>query len=177
VSDDWQWSREQDGPIGNGPGEEWGYAFGYRLAHFGWRLAAGLIDYGLIFSLPVYFLRFSGLLSYLLPLLFVLANSGFMAAKTTQSLGKRIMGLNTVRIVQAPDGNRYVSYVPVGMGLLRPILHYPEWAIAGIGLLWVLWSRNHNTLIADRMALSLTFRDPRLPQAVYVPRSLALWPK
>src|SRR5690349_15234557 len=125
MTDPSRWSREQEGSLGGGPPER-GVVMGFQLCPFGYRIAAGIVDYGLLYGVPWTILsgalRYSSAypLAWILPLGLVVFNSGFMAAKTTQSLGKRMLGINMVQIREvSPDKERYISYVPVEVGIIR----------------------------------------------------------
>lgn len=183
MTDPSRWSREQEGPVGAGPSER-GVVLGYQLCPFGYRIVAAVVDYGLLYGVPwtVLFgmLRTTSAypLAWILPLSLVIFNSGFMAAKTTQSLGCRMMGINVCQIREvSPNKERYISYVPVEVAILRLFLLYFDWFFAAIGLIAAFFTANRNTLIADRLTRVLHFKDPALPQAVYVPRGRVIWPK
>jgi hypothetical protein len=93
-----------------------------------------------------------------------LANSGFMAAYTSQSLGKKLLGMNMVWVKR--DANRDLYVVPVNpiVGLIRVPLHFFfDFSCCCLGFLLPLVSKSHCT-VADFMCRTLVFRDPNLPQ-------------
>src|SRR3954469_17586630 len=98
MSNPWTWSHEQDGPAGLVPDKQ-GYFHGLKLAVFWERAVAGLIDYvatGIIVWVVLGFLP-DVLRVILLAALWVW-NSAFMMSKTTQSFGKRVMGIRMVQV-------------------------------------------------------------------------------
>jgi uncharacterized RDD family membrane protein YckC len=75
-----------------------------------------------------------------LPLVFVVWNTGIRQGRTGASLGKSVLGLRLVRAgSQAP--------VTVGPALLRQLCHLLEF---GIGWLWPIWDARRQTF-ADKI--------------------------
>lgn len=160
VPPSWNWSRETE----PGPGAQSdtpGYFAGYRLASFPFRAAAGAIDYGLFFFLPWGCLAGTKL-AWVVAITLTMANSGYMAAHTGQSLGKRICGIRMCWIKRGRDTGLYVVPVPVGIGFLRVGFHAVDWSCCGIGFLLPLVNRSAGTL-ADYATRVFNFRDERLP--------------
>lgn len=156
----YQWDRSAEGALGaqsDGPG----YFCGHKLAGWGWRMLGAIIDYGLFFVLP-YGCLGGGRLAWFLAVTLTLGNSGLLAAYTSQSLGKRLLGMNMVWVKRTANRDLYVVAVPWYVGLIRVPIHYLDFACCGIGLVIPLVSKSHCT-IADFMCRTMVFRDPNLP--------------
>lgn len=158
----WQWSRESE----PGPGrqaDEAGWFAGHRLASWPFRVAAGLVDYGLFFFLPWGVLHGTQA-AWVVAIALTMWNSGYMAAHTGQSLGKKMVGIRMVWCRRGRDGGLYVVPVPVGIGFLRVALHVLDYSCCLIGFFLPLINRSSGTL-ADYVTRTLCFRDERLPEA------------
>jgi hypothetical protein len=136
-----------------------GVSGGVPLASWPWRLAAGAIDY-----LPVMFIYLLPAsahalvtLAWVLVLGWVGFNSVYMQGMTSQSLGKRLVGIRLATGVTQPGG-RQVLVVP-GPGLcagrlvahLLDVLFFFPFCI---GLLRPLWQREYKTF-ADSVCHTL----------------------
>jgi len=116
------------------------------LAHWVDRVMAGLIDFFGLYFLAVYFNIFGD--SKLGFLLVVAATAwglynGYQQGQTGQSVGKRVIGLRTVREL---DGR------PLGgaAGFGRAFLHILDFVPCGLGFLWPLWDSKRQTF-ADKI--------------------------
>ncbi len=153
------WSLESEGPLGYTHAGK-GYHHGARLATWPWRVAAGVIDYGITWFLPAKLLgtHFPTLTLWLVAIL-IGFNSGFMQGRTSQSLGKRILGLRTIRSeVDTHSGEPLAGYPGVLRCLLRAALHAVDAAFCFIGFLRPLWNLRRETW-ADSLVNTLVIRD------------------
>lgn len=171
-SPNWNWSNEAEGRLG-APVDPPGWFCGHRLATWPFRVMAGLIDYGLTFFLP-YGCLGGTRLAWAVCITLSLANSGFLAAYTSQSLGKRVVGIKMVWVKKGRDNGLYVVPVPVIVGLLRVVLHALDYAFCCIGFFLPLVNKSKGTF-ADYLTRCLNFRDPRLPRAEHGVVGVADW--
>jgi hypothetical protein len=163
ITPGWAWSHEADGPLG-APPDQPGWYGGYRLAGWGWRVLAGFIDYGLTFAIPYGLLApFNADIALVWALMLSCCHSGAMAAYTTQSLGKRLLGIRMVQVRKGFDGQLYLTKVPVIVGVLRVLLHaFDIGCCIGPGLFLPIANKSKG-FVADYCCRTLHFRDSRLP--------------
>lgn len=168
-SSPWNYDRSHDGPAGLIPDQK-GYFHQNKLASAPWRWAAGFIDWGIIFFgsfFIIYNVVGGDQIAYFVSLALAFFNSGFLAAKTTQSLGKRICGIQMVWVKVDQNQDAYVCYVPVWVGLLRVFLHYPlDWIPLAIGFWLIPVVSKSRCTISDFACRTVNYRDPRLPRPI-----------
>ena len=127
TNDPWSYDRSHEPPAGIMP-ERKGFFHQNKLASAPWRWAAGLIDWGFVFfgsATVVIAITRSVDLGYLIGLALAIFNDGYLAARTTQSLGKRICGIRMVWVRVDGTNDSYVCFVPVWVAILRIFIHYP----------------------------------------------------
>lgn len=156
-----------------------GYFRGVRVANVGWRIAAALVDYGVVYLLyliglvvnMVYYrltavakVDLSGLdflvsgVIGLIPWVVFIGNSIVMQARSGQSFGKMLFGMIVVSPkVDPTDMN--VAWFAKPSGLLmvgRTLLHFVD-SIAFVGVALIALS-NRNESLADRVCNTLVLR-------------------
>lgn len=162
----WSWDRSHEGSLGIAPDRP-GWFHGHRLAIWPWRVAAGIIDYGPPLVVWGLISQLNNTLAWLVAGSMALFNSGFLAARTTQSLGKRVFGIRLVQVRKGPHHEVYVAYVPIWVGLVRVPLHYLDFLPCGLGFLLPIMNKSKAT-IADMLTRTVNFRDPRLPSPQHI---------
>ena len=186
MSAPWGWSNESEGPAGLVPDEK-GYFRGYRLAPWRWRVVAGLIDWLLLVAIPWWIMGY--FLSQYMPVdnannlalvgagAIAFFNSGYMAARTTQSFGKRVCGIQMVHCKLDQRKDSYVSYVSVPLAIFRLILHYPiDWLVTfSLGFWLIPIINKSNGTVSDFMCKTLHYKDPNLPPPIDFPKGVKDW--
>lgn len=89
---------------------------------------------------------------YLVALAYWFWNKGFREGTTGKSIGKQITGHTTLH-----EGSN--EPLGAGMGLLRLILLWVDFAICYIGVLWPLWDPKRQCLLSDRMTKAVVYKD------------------
>jgi uncharacterized RDD family membrane protein YckC len=146
VPEDYRWGSQPGPATPSEPGKP-------ALALWWDRAMAGLVDFfGLyLVGLALYYLvdHTVGQLVMLLSYLWGLYN-GYLQGQTTQSVGKRLIGLATVR---EQDGKP----IGAGAGFGRAFLHLLDAIPCGVGFLFPLWDRKRQTF-ADKIMGTIVVR-------------------
>ncbi len=165
---DVNWDASSQGAIGM-PADRPGNFRNLKLAPWWARVAAGIVDYGIVGFIPGAIgvgictaLGVSTQPAIWFAYLLIAINSGFLASYTTQSLGKRLLGIRMVQSVLDPHdpSGAYLRHVPLGTALLRLVLHIFDTFPLPIGWFWPVVDRN-NATFADKMTRVLNTRDDR----------------
>lgn len=85
-------------------------------------------------------------------ILWMLWNKGYLEGSTGKSIGKRMTGLTTVK-----EGTN--QPLGPGMGIVRIILLWVDFAICYIGVLWPLWDQKRQCLVSDKVTTAVVFKD------------------
>lgn len=88
----------------------------------------------------------------LFAILWMLWNKGYLEGSTGKSIGKRMTGLTTVK----EDTNQPLG---PGMGIVRIILLWVDFAICYVGVLWPLWDPKRQCLVSDKVTTAVVFKD------------------
>lgn len=79
-------------------------------------------------------------------------NKGYLEGTTTQSIGKKALGMHTVGQI---DGQ------PLGFGTAfgRLLLLWVDFFICYIGVLWPLWDKDRQCLLSDKITKAVVYKD------------------
>jgi len=132
----------------------------YVCATWGQRVLACLIDV-LPMMLVVWTLQALGHngLGTLFQLSALAANTVYLQGTTGQSIGKRVAGIQVVRKVYGPSGERLVRPGP-WLALCRQVAHLLDNLTLGIGYLAPIWTARRQTF-ADMAAQTVVLQVPR----------------
>lgn len=87
-----------------------------------------------------------------LGIMFELWNKGYREGTTGKSIGKQVTGYTTVKeSTGEPLG--------FGMGTIRWILLYVDFAICYVGVLWPLWDPKRQCLVSDKATGAVVYKD------------------
>jgi uncharacterized RDD family membrane protein YckC len=171
------WKPAEKGKIGATDG---GY---YDCAHWGWRVLAGLIDYG-----PLAVVNYAGAqiatalapaigydvanvminLTYLVVIALVVLNSGVLQGLTGQSIGKKVLGLQVVRGVITPSGEKWIVRPGVPWAIARLAAHVVDTLFCYIGYFAPLWTWRRQTF-ADMIVNTAVLKEPELVDVGFAP--------
>jgi uncharacterized RDD family membrane protein YckC len=139
----------------------------YTLANWGWRFLGGVIDYGPIWVLSLVLAQVNipigdrdlnvGLVIFILV---IAVNNVYLQGMTGQSIGKRVLGLQLVRMVVSQRGEQKLVLPGVGRALRRQLFHIVDAVVFYIGFLVPLISRNRQTW-ADMIAKTVVLKEPQ----------------
>lgn len=93
-----------------------------------------------------------GLLFYLLGILFMVWNKAYREGTTGKSIGKQVTGYTTVK----EETGEPLGF---GMGFVRLILLWVDFAICYIGVLWPLWDAKRQCLLSDKVTGAVVYKD------------------
>lgn len=160
------WSHQSEGPVGGRPDDR-GEFNGFTIASWGWRFGAGIVDYLILAAIPFSLLNnaIGFEVGATVGLTIILANSGFMAAKTGQSLGKRIFGIRMHWAVHRGNNVYDLCFVPVPMAMLRVACHALDHWLCFTGWFAPILTYAKGTY-ADYLCKTINYRDHRLPPAI-----------
>ncbi len=87
-----------------------------------------------------------------LGLLWWVYNKGYLEGTTTQSIGKKALGMHTVGQM---DGQ------PLGFGTAfgRLLLLYVDFFICYVGVLWPIWDKDRQCLLSDKITKAVVYKD------------------
>ncbi|MCU0279249.1 MAG: RDD family protein [Candidatus Nanopelagicales bacterium] len=91
-------------------------------------------------------------LFWALGIIYWIYNKGYREGTTTQSIGKKVMGMHTV-------GEHTGQPIGFGTAFGRLILLYIDFAICYIGVLWPLWDKNNQCLLSDKITKAVVYKD------------------
>jgi uncharacterized RDD family membrane protein YckC len=91
-------------------------------------------------------------LFYIVALLFFFWNKGYKEGVTGKSIGKRVTGYTTVNEETGEP-------LGAGMGIVRLLLLYVDFAICWIGVLWPLWDPKRQALLSDKVTKAVVYKD------------------
>jgi hypothetical protein len=140
----------QGGPMPTQPGE-WtkGVVGGRRLAPWGWRLLAALIDYGPVLLVGYLLSKLgAGAMGWFMVIVAILVNSAYMQGLTGQSIGKRLCGMRLAVPVVLPGGDLLLVLPGVARCAWRLLAHLLDllpWPPFCLGLLRPGWERYYRT--------------------------------
>ncbi len=79
-------------------------------------------------------------------------NKAYREGTTTQSIGKKVLGMHTVHEMTGE---------PLGFGRAfgRLLLLYVDFAICYIGVLWPLWDQYRQCLLSDKITKAVVYMD------------------
>ena len=91
-------------------------------------------------------------LFWALGIVYWIYNKGYREGTTTQSIGKKALGMHTVG---------QLTGQPLGFGTAfgRLILLYVDFAICYIGVLWPLWDKDRQCLLSDKITKAVVYKD------------------
>ena len=89
---------------------------------------------------------------YIAALVYWFWNKGFREGSTGKSIGKQVTGYTTL-------GEETNQPIGAGMGCLRLILLWVDFAICYIGVLWPLWDPKRQCLLSDRLTKAVVYKD------------------
>jgi uncharacterized RDD family membrane protein YckC len=91
-------------------------------------------------------------LFWLLGILWMVYNKGYLEGKTTQSIGKKALGMHTVD---------QLTGQPLGFGTAfgRLLLLWVDFAICYIGVLWPIWDKDNQCLLSDKITKAVVYKD------------------
>lgn len=135
-----------------------GWLFGSPLASWPRRSVATLIDFGVTIWLPTLIFGNVAKLWFISILILVGGNSVFMQARTGQSLGKVLLGVQLVWPVRAPGHGKIAAYPSLGLCTARVLLHSIDIIFFGIGFLRPLWNWKRQTF-ADSITKTVVLAD------------------
>jgi uncharacterized RDD family membrane protein YckC len=155
----------------------------YNCAHWGWRVLAGLIDYG-----PLAVLNYAGAqiattlapaigygvanlmtnLIYLAVIALAVLNSGVLQGMTAQSIGKKVLGLQLVRGVMTPDGEQRIVRPGVPWAIARLALHIVDAFLCYLGFFAPLWTQRRQTF-ADMIVNTAVLKEPEPIEIFFAP--------
>lgn len=87
-----------------------------------------------------------------LGVIWIVYNKAYLEGTTTQSIGKKILGMHTIG---------QATGQPLGFGAAfgRLLLLWLDFAICYVGVLWPLWDRNKQCLISDKITNAVVSKD------------------
>jgi hypothetical protein len=171
------WKPAEKGKIGSTDG---GY---YQCAHWGWRALAGLIDYGPLVVLDIAVRQSANALAYVLGydgaiaivrltwvalIALAVLNSGVLQGMTTQSIGKKLLGLQVVRGVITPSGEKWIVRPGVPWAIARLAAHVVDTLFCYIGYFAPLWTWRRQTF-ADMIVNTAVLKEPELVDLGFAP--------
>lgn len=91
-------------------------------------------------------------LFWALGIVWMVYNKGFLEGKTTQSIGKKALGMHTVG---------QLTGQPLGFGVAfgRLLLLWIDFAICYIGVLWPAWDKDRQCLVSDKLTKAVVYKD------------------
>lgn len=87
-----------------------------------------------------------------LGVLWIVYNKGYLEGTTTQSIGKKVLGMHTVG---------QMTGQPIGFATAfgRLLLLWLDFAICYVGVLWPIWDQNKQCLISDKATKAVVYKD------------------
>lgn len=79
-------------------------------------------------------------------------NKGYREGTTGKSIGKSVTGYTTVNEETGEP-------LGAGMGIVRVLLLYVDFAICYIGVLWPLWDPKRQALLSDKVTKAVVYKD------------------
>jgi uncharacterized RDD family membrane protein YckC len=79
-------------------------------------------------------------------------NKAYLEGTTTQSLGKRALGMHTV-------GQMSGQALGFGTAFGRLLLLWLDFAICYIGVLWPIWDKDRQCLLSDKLTKAVVYKD------------------
>ncbi len=89
---------------------------------------------------------------YLLGILFMVWNKGYREGTTGKSIGKQVTGYTTVNEATGEP-------LGFGMGFVRLLLLWVDFAICYVGVLWPLWDSKRQCLLSDKVTGAVVYKD------------------
>jgi uncharacterized RDD family membrane protein YckC len=154
-----------------------------QLRQLGWRVLAGLIDYGpltvLNFAVASVFTNLAPTIgydvaqfminaTYLLVIVLFVLNSGVLQGLTGQSIGKKVLGMQVVRGIIDPDRDKLIVRPGWPWGVARLALHVVDAFPCYIGFLAPLWTWRRQTF-ADMIANTAVLKEPEPIKLMFAP--------
>ena len=91
-------------------------------------------------------------LCYVIALVYWFWNKGYREGTTGKSIGKSVTGYTTVNEETGEP-------LGAGMGIVRVLLLYVDFAICYIGVLWPLWDPKRQALLSDKVTKAVVYKD------------------
>ena len=106
--------------------------------------------------------------TYLLVIALAVLNSGVLQGLTGQSIGKKVLGMQLVRGIIDPDGDKLIVRPGWPWGVARLALHTLDALPCYIGFLAPLWTWRRQTF-ADMIANTAVLKEPEPINLMFAP--------